>query len=101
MQTSGWADVTAYRAGALGFEVMQLMAGVPRTKKRSADETGAATGKKTELAAVDGMSVAALRSALSARSLSTSGIKEQLVERLKAAIPSGGGSSSSAIAVDH
>ena len=84
MQASGWASVAS--RNSLLLEVMQAMAGVRggENKKRSATEEE--TIKATELAAVDEMTVAALRSALAGRSLGRSGEKEALVGRLKAAI---------------
>ena len=91
MQSSGWADVAAYNSGSLALEVMAAMAGIGQSngKKRSADAA--------ELDPVDAMKVPELRAALSERSLDTSGLKAQLVERLKAAIESSGKSSRSAI----
>ena len=83
MQSEGWGQVPGYRAGALVVEAMQAMAGLDRGQKRSASE---ASGIDAELATVDGMTVAALKSALRGRSLGTSGSKEHLAARLKAAI---------------
>ena len=91
MQSSGWADVAAYNSGSVALEVMAAMAGIDRSssgkgKKRSADHA--------ELDSVDSMKVPELRAALSERSLDTSGLKTQLVERLKAAVESSSGKSS-------
>mmetsp|Transcript_33717 Transcript_33717/g.67135 ORF Transcript_33717/g.67135 Transcript_33717/m.67135 type:complete len:473 (+) Transcript_33717:73-1491(+) len=102
MQTEGWGQVAAHRQGALAMEVLQAVAGVPKQfgggsgKKRSAaaldalDGTSGLGEKKMAAAAdaVDEMSVSALRSALTRRSLDTSGLKTQLVDRLKAAVQS-------------
>ena len=87
MQSEGWGRVPGYRAGALVVEAMQAMAGLDRGQKRSAGE---ASGIDAELAAVDGMTEAALKSALAGRSLGTSGSKAQLAARLKAAITEAG-----------
>jgi speckle-type POZ protein len=86
MQTSGWTSVTSQNA--LLLEVMQAVVGVQggeeANKKRSAEEEE--TSKATELAKVDEMTVAALRSALAGKSLDTSGKKAELAGRLKLAI---------------
>ena len=92
MQSSGWPDVVTYNSGLLMAELMAAMAGIDHSgkgKKRSAGEA--------ELDSVDSMKVPELRAALSERSLDTSGLKAQLVGRLKAAFESSGKSSRSAI----
>ena len=64
-----------------------------------ADDAGLVPTKRstaTKLAAVDDMRVPELRAELSKRSLNTSGLKAQLVERLKAVIEEEGSSLSSA-----
>ena len=100
MKTAGWADVTAHNGGKLVVDLFAVMAGVhPRGKKRRADDAGLVPTKRstaTKLAAVDDMRVPELRAELSKRSLNTSGLKAQLVERLKAAIEEEGSSLSSA-----
>jgi speckle-type POZ protein len=87
METGGWASVTSQ--APLLVEVMQAIVGVRGgegvNKKRSAAEEEE-TSKVTELAEVEEMTVAALRSALAGRSLDTSGKKARLAGRLKAAI---------------
>jgi hypothetical protein len=89
MKTSGWASVQSHQAGALAIEVLQAVVGEPQSQnKRPAAEEE--TDKEAELAQVDWMTTAALRSALTGRSLIASGRKGELARRLKEAIRADG-----------